>query len=142
MLTSAAGLGLGLATSACQLDPSSSGAARPPSPIAAPTSDDLLLTRAQHAVADLHRTADALARRHRDLRPLVRLHDAHLRALDAAPRRRRPAGPLPEPAVLRAHELATARDLTDLAVRAQSGSLATLFATIAASIPMFYREGP
>lgn len=139
MLASGAGLGFGAVAAACRFDPATSGAGptRPAQP--APTRDDLLLDHARRSVADLHRSASLLARRHPELRPLVRLHAAHLRALDAPAQRRRSAARPSAVAALRTRELAAARDLADWAVRAENVSLATLFATIAASIPMFYR---
>lgn len=141
VLTSVAGLGLGVVASACRFDPASSGTEPSGAATPEPTRDDLLLDHARRSVEDLHRSASMLARRHPELRPLVRVHAAHLRALDAPARRGRSTAPSSAPAALRTRELAAARDLTDWAVRAESGSLATLFATIAASIPMFYEAG-
>ena len=67
----------------------------------------------------------------RSLRPLQRLHTEHLAVLDAG------AGPAGSPPVardVRAAETTLQRQLADAAVRAESGALAKLLASMAAAV--------
>jgi len=67
----------------------------------------------------------------RSLRPLQRLHAEHLAVLDA---RAEAAGTHPVARDVRAAETTLQRQLTDAAVRAESGALAKLLASMAAAV--------
>jgi hypothetical protein len=67
----------------------------------------------------------------RSLRPLQRLHAEHLAVLDTDVD---PAGTRPVAREVRAVETALQRQLTEAAVRAESGALAKLLASMAAAV--------
>jgi hypothetical protein len=66
----------------------------------------------------------------RSLRPLQRLHEAHLSVLEKTPR----TGTQPVARDVRAAETTLQRQLTDAAVRAESGALAKVLASMAAAV--------
>ncbi len=66
----------------------------------------------------------------RSLRPLQRLHETHLSVLEKTPR----TGTRPVARDVRVAETALQRQLTEAAVRAQSGALAKVLASMAAAV--------
>ena len=87
------------------------------------------ITKAWLAVSSARKQSPDLRR---SLRPLQRLHEAHLSVLGADQDRNAPAQPVARD--LRAVETTLQRQLTDAAVRAESGALAKVLASMAAAV--------
>lgn len=112
-----------------------------PSTAPDPTADQALVAEAADDVVGMLETVTALRVRHprlrRSLAGLERLHLAHAEALEAAP-----SAPAARPtdgaeaalALVRRLELAHRRRLADRAVRADSGGLARLLASMSAGV--------
>lgn len=129
--------GLGLAGLAGCGEAASTGAASP----GTRTDDEGLVASVGTAIATTHALVAATGRRHPDLRsvaePLAALHTAHLSRLDATddvarPRVLRDATGARERLISAEQALATT--LVDAAMDAASGSLAQVFASMAAAI--------
>jgi len=132
-----AGLAGLLTVAACDSD---AGRAAPAAdPTTGPPEDadaDLVaavLVRIGEALAVVRTARGATASLGRELLPLIDLHQAHLGALDAEPDRASRDGTGDLRSVLRA-ETALQRDLVEAAVRAESGTLAKLFASMSAAV--------
>jgi hypothetical protein len=131
----AAGLAGLLAVTGCDADPGSDGPASPQTSAPPVDADSDLVDEVLQHIAETAAVVTEVRRRdRRAVRPLVELHAAHSRAL--------PAGSsevltLPRPRSLdqvRDAETKLQRQLTDAAVRAESGALAKLFASMAAAV--------
>ncbi|MBC9732221.1 hypothetical protein [Nocardioides marmotae] len=130
----------GLLPGADPSDRSGADGVAPPDPSADEEVVDLAVTEVAAALA----LVAAVRQRHARLRPLLAgleaMHAAHLAALEGDPDEGAaegvevPGGPAAALAEVRRREVAHQRRLTDLAVRADSGQLAQLLASMAASV--------
>jgi hypothetical protein len=124
-----------VAVTGCDGEPSPVGTPRAETPAPPVDADAELVDQVAERIAEASAVVAAARQRsprlRRSLRPLQRLHAEHLAVLDA---RAEPADTQPVARDVRAAETTLQRQLTDAAVRAESGALAKLLASMAAAI--------